>query len=99
MVSLGLPSAPAHMPGMGDNPAISDEKKARMFMNWLSSYFDHSGLLIRDLTGLDIVPSITRVPSMWNMSLAKAADIMHIDQYITFDDLFVRNCQHQENVN
>ena len=97
--SLGLPSAPAHMPGVDDSPAISDEKKARLLMNWLSSYFEHSGLLTRDPTGLDVVPSVTRIPSTWNMSLAEATDIMHIDQYITFDNLFLRNCQHQVNVN
>jgi hypothetical protein len=87
------------MPVIGDDPAISVEKKMQMSMNWLSSYFEHSGLLTRDPTSLVIVPSTTRVPSTCNMSSAEAADIMQIDPYITFDDLFLRNCQHQENVN
>lgn len=96
---LGLSPAPAHMPGVSDNSTISDEKKTRILMNWISSYFEDSGLLTRDPMGLGTVPSITRVPSMSNMTMAEAEDIMDIDQYLTSDVPFLRSCQHQKHVN
>jgi hypothetical protein len=64
---------------------------------WLTSYFQHSGLPARDLQGLDVVPSMTRAPSLWNISMTEAADIIEMVPCNTFDNPFLMSCHPQTN--
>lgn len=94
-MALGLPTLPNHMLRLG--PQISQEAKSRILISWLTSYFQHSGFTTRDFHGLDAAPSIMRVPSLWNMSLTEATDIIDPGPCNTFDFPLLYSLQSQAN--
>jgi pimeloyl-ACP methyl ester carboxylesterase len=94
-ISFGFPTFPAHMIVLGPN--ISEEARTGIIVGWITSYFQHSGLSTHELSGLSVVPSIIRVPSLWNMSLSEAADMIDAGSYAAFDHPFLLNFIPQAN--
>ena len=76
---------------------IPEETRSRIIVGWITSYFQHSDLSSRNLHGLDTAPSIIRVPSLWNMSLDEATDMIDAHPYIAFDNPFLASCRPQAN--
>ncbi|KAF8224406.1 alpha/beta-hydrolase [Tricholoma matsutake] len=94
-IALGLPTFPGHALVLG--PAMSEAARSRVITCWITSYFQHSGLHTHDLHGLKVVPSIHRVPSVWNMSLTEAAYIIDTGSHNAFDGLLLSKCQPETN--
>lgn len=94
-MGLGLPMLPSHILELG--PEMSEEAKSRITTGWLTSYFQHSGFTTRDFHGLDAAPSAIRVPSLWNMSLTEATDIIDPGPWNAFEFPVLWNFQSQSN--
>ncbi|KAI0064160.1 hypothetical protein BV25DRAFT_350359 [Artomyces pyxidatus] len=73
-VVLGLPSPKELWLPMSD-PQIPAHLQSAMFTVWVSSYFKHGDLSTRNRQALSwVVPSVTRAPSIYNMSQDEIAE-------------------------
>ena len=63
---------------------------------WLTSYFAHGDLSTRDLDAVEyVLPSTSRIPTLWNMSSQEIADIVDEGPHLVADAPLLLNCYPQ----
>lgn len=90
-VGFGLPLPPKIFSPQID-PFIPADKQSTAFVIWITSYFQHGDLASRDVDVLEyVLPSLSRAPTIWNMTATERADIIDDGPNLGIDTPFALN--------
>ncbi|KAI0828547.1 hypothetical protein BC628DRAFT_1533941 [Trametes gibbosa] len=97
--ALGTPLPPKAWTPQIDT-TVPAELRDPFFTQWITSYFTHGDLSTRSLDVLSyVIPSTSRVPSIFNMSAEQISSTIHYGQAATSDMLFMVYSAAQANAN
>ncbi|ETW81374.1 Esterase/lipase/thioesterase [Heterobasidion irregulare TC 32-1] len=94
-VALGLPRPPKLWTPRLDE-SLPMKTRISYMTRWLTSYFAHGDLSTRDLDAIEyVLPSTSRIPTLWNMSSQEIADIVDEGPHLVVDAPLLFNCYPQ----